>query len=71
MSCFIKDCFLKPPITAKEHYFALKVRITTKKESHMEVKEDIRPGGYKKEAGIGELAKVYLYAVSHPERGYK
>ena len=53
MSCFIKDCFLKLPITAKEHYFALKVSITTKKEDHMEVQDDIRPGGYKKEAGSG------------------
>jgi hypothetical protein len=48
MSCFIKDCFLKLLITAKEHYFALKVGITTKKESHREVQDDIRPGGYKK-----------------------
>jgi hypothetical protein len=52
MSCFIKDCFLKLPITAKEHYFALKVSITTKKEDHMEVQDDIRTEGYKK-AGSG------------------
>ena len=29
-----------------------------KKESHMKVQDDIRPGGYNKQAGVGELVKV-------------